>query len=93
MDLEIIILWVKEAGKQSLEGDTWQRISAVRASLTRRLPTCDDKFIMTLREKRSLLRYIGAKAVDKINPAIFLNEQSNRYEQSGRNQIKKSPGP
>lgn len=62
MDLEIIILWVKEAGKQSLEGGTWERISAVRASLTRRLPTCDDKFIMTRKRKEILTpihRYQG----------------------------------
>lgn len=86
MDLEIIILWVNEVGKQSLEGDTWERISqvsAVRASLTRLLPTCDDKFIMT-RKRKEILTPIHRYQMDKIDPAIFLNQQSNRYEQSGR---------
>ena len=63
VDLAIIILWVKDAGKQSLEGDTWERrISAVRASLTRWQPTWDDKFIMTRKRKEILTpihRYRG----------------------------------
>lgn len=66
----ITILWIKEAGNQSLEGDTWERVSAVRPSLTRRQPTYGDKFIMTHKRKTMLNPVIGTKAVDKIDLAV-----------------------
>lgn len=74
----IIILLFEEAGNQSLEGDTWERVSAVRPSLTRQQPTCGDKFIMTRKRKTMLNPVIGTKAVNKIDLAVVQNQQSNR---------------